>query len=87
MFKNWVKWACEHAQITKIGLSDGYGGETIPMTVRTGCDRQVFDDYLGNIGKTAKPVPDGTPPPAAGAGESNGHRMAPMMGSRPIFVP
>ncbi len=30
--ENWAKWASEYGQITKIGLSDGYGGETIPMT-------------------------------------------------------
>ena len=27
-----AEWASEHAPITKIGLSDGYPGGTIPMT-------------------------------------------------------
>jgi hypothetical protein len=29
-----AEWACEHGLITKIGLSDGYGGETIPMVLK-----------------------------------------------------
>ena len=49
MTKNWAKWGCEHALITKIGLSDGYGGETISMTVRIGYDRHGFDDYLEKL--------------------------------------
>ena len=51
MMKNWPKWACEHAQITKTGLSDGYGGETFPMMVRIGYDHHGYDDYLGNTGR------------------------------------
>ncbi len=31
-----VKWTPEHAQITKIGLSDRCGGRTLPVTVGYG---------------------------------------------------
>ena len=40
----------ELAQITKIGVSDGSGGETIPMTVKIGYCRSRFEGYLGNVG-------------------------------------
>ena len=46
---NWAKWACEHGQITKIWLSDGCWGETIPMTVKTGYCRGQFECYPGNV--------------------------------------
>jgi len=49
--KNWPKWACEHAKITKTGLSDGYGGETFLMMVRIGYDHHGYDDYVGNTGR------------------------------------
>ena len=50
MTTNLAKWASKYAQITKIWLSDGCGGETIPMTVRIAYDRRGFDNYLGIIG-------------------------------------
>ena len=50
MLNYWAKCAYEHAQFTKTGLSDGYRGETIQITVRIGHDRHGFDDYLGHIG-------------------------------------
>ena len=49
MVKNWVERASEHALITNVGLSDGYGGETISMTVGFGYDRRGFEGYLGNV--------------------------------------
>ncbi len=49
MTKNRAEWACEHGQITKIRLSHGCGGETIPMTVKIGSCRSRFDGYLGNV--------------------------------------
>ncbi len=57
MTKNWTKWACEHGQITKIRLSDGGGGETMPMTVKIGYCRSRFDGNLGNVSKEEKSVP------------------------------
>ena len=27
MVENWAEWASEHGQLTKIGISDGCGGE------------------------------------------------------------
>ena len=33
MTKTRAKWASEYSQITKIGLSEGGGGETIPRAV------------------------------------------------------
>ncbi len=47
--KNRAAWACEHGQITKIRLSDGRGGKTIPMTVKVGNCRSRFDGYAGNV--------------------------------------
>ncbi len=45
-----AEWACEHAKIAKIWLSDGRGSETIPMTVKIGCYQHRFEGYLGNVG-------------------------------------
>ena len=47
---NWTEWACEHGQITKIWLSDGCKGETMPMTVKIGYDHFEFEGYPGNVG-------------------------------------
>ncbi len=57
--------ACEHGQITKIRLSDGRGGGTIPVTVKIGYCRCRFEGYLGNVGKEgtmALPEVGSTPP-------------------------
>jgi len=32
--ENWVKWASENGQITKIALSEGCGGKPIPVVVK-----------------------------------------------------
>ena len=56
MTKNGTKWACEHGQITKIRLSDGGGGETMPMTVKIGYCRSRFDGNFGNVSKEEKSV-------------------------------
>jgi hypothetical protein len=50
MLENWAIWVSEHGQITKIGLSDGCGGETIPTVVKFGYGRNGFGGYLGNVG-------------------------------------
>ena len=50
MMKNRAGWASEHGQITKIGLSDGCGGETFTMAVEFGYGWGGFDGYLGNVG-------------------------------------
>jgi hypothetical protein len=50
MTKNWIKWASEYGQITKIGLSEGCGGKTITMVVGFGYCRRGFEGYLGNVG-------------------------------------
>jgi len=44
-----AEWASEHGRITKIGLSDGCGGETIPVAVGFGYYRSGFESYLGNV--------------------------------------
>ncbi len=49
MMKNRAEWASEHGQITKVWVSDGCGGETIPMTVRIGSCQSRFEGYLGNV--------------------------------------
>ena len=36
MTTNWAEWAFENGQITKIRPSDGGGGRTIPMVVKSG---------------------------------------------------
>jgi hypothetical protein len=46
MLENWAIWVSEHGQITKIGLSDGCGGETIPTVVKFGYGRNGFGGYL-----------------------------------------
>ena len=56
MMKNWAKRASEYGQITKIGLSEGCGGETIPMTVGTWYCRGRFGGYLGNARLTPSGV-------------------------------
>ncbi len=33
----------------KVWVSDGCGGETIPMTVRIGSCQSRFEGYLGNV--------------------------------------
>ncbi len=43
------KCACEHGQIANVWVSDGCGGETIPMTVRIGSCQSRFEGYLGNV--------------------------------------
>ncbi len=48
-----AKWASEHGQITKIGLSDGCGGKIAPEIVKIGYCRSGFDGYLGNVGLIA----------------------------------
>jgi hypothetical protein len=49
MTKSWAKCACGHGQIAKVWVSDGCGGETIPMTVRIGSCQSRFEGYLGNV--------------------------------------
>ncbi len=44
-----AEWASEHAQITNIGLSDGYGEKAILTAVQFGYDRHGSQGYLGNI--------------------------------------
>jgi hypothetical protein len=36
--------------ITKIGLADGYGGETIPVVLKFWYDQSELGGYLGNVG-------------------------------------
>ncbi len=50
MMKNRAEWVSEHAQITKIGLSDGCGGKTFTMAVEIGYGWGGIDGYLGNVG-------------------------------------
>jgi hypothetical protein len=45
-----AEWASEHGQITKIGVSDGCGGETIPTAVKLGYSQSGFGGYLGDVG-------------------------------------
>ncbi len=49
MMKNRTEWASEHGQITKVRVSDGCGGKTIPVTVIIVYRRSRFDDFLGNV--------------------------------------
>ncbi len=44
-----AEWASEHAQITNIGLSDGYGEKAILTAVQFGYDRHGSQGYLGNV--------------------------------------
>ncbi len=44
-----AEWASEHAQITNIGLSDGYGEKAILTAVQFGYDRHRSQGYLGNV--------------------------------------
>lgn len=39
-----------HGQITTFLLSDGCGGDTIPMTANTGYCRSRFEGYQGKVG-------------------------------------
>ena len=39
MAKNRAEWASGHRQLTRIGLSDGCGGELIPVAVQSGYHR------------------------------------------------
>jgi hypothetical protein len=50
MMKNRAGWASENGQTTKIRLSEGCGGKVISMAVQLGCNRNGFEDYLGNVG-------------------------------------
>ncbi len=36
MVENWAEWASGHGQLTKIGLSDSCGGETITTRCNLG---------------------------------------------------
>ena len=49
MMKNRAEWASEHGEITKVWVSDGCGGEPIPMTVRIVSCQSQFEDYLENV--------------------------------------
>ena len=42
---NWTKWASEHGQIIKSGLSENYGGETILTTAKNGYFLNRFEGY------------------------------------------
>jgi len=50
MAKNMGKWPSGHGQLTKIRLSEGYGGKTISTAAQFGCDHHGFKGYLGNVG-------------------------------------
>ena len=50
MAKNRAEWASGHRQLTRIGLSDGCGGELIPVAVQSGYHRNKFGGHLGNVG-------------------------------------
>ena len=50
MAKNRAEWASGHRQLTRIGLSDGCGGELIPVAVQSGYHRNKFEGHLGNVG-------------------------------------
>jgi len=43
-------WAAGHGHLTKICLSNGFGGKTIPVVAKFGCGRNEFEGYLGNVG-------------------------------------
>jgi hypothetical protein len=49
---NAEKSTSEYGQMTKIGLSEGCGGKTIPMAVALGYAHHGFLGYLRRIGKT-----------------------------------
>ncbi len=49
MMTKLAEWASEHGRITKIGLSEGCGGETIPVAVGFGYCRSGFESYLGIV--------------------------------------
>ena len=53
MAKNRAEWASGHRQLTRIGLSDGCGGELIPVAVQSGYHRNKFEGHLGNVGLMA----------------------------------
>lgn len=44
MVKNWAEGASRHRQLTKIGLSDGCGGETIVSFVRTAANETRYSE-------------------------------------------
>ena len=50
MAKNRAEWASGHRQLTRIGLSEGCGGELIPVAVQSGYHRNKFEGHLGNVG-------------------------------------
>ena len=55
MAKNRAEWASGHRQLTRIGLSDGCGGELIPVAVQSGYHRNKFEGHLGNVGSKHSP--------------------------------
>ena len=50
MAKNMGKGPSGHGQLTKISLSEGYGGKTITTAAQFGYDHHGFKGYLGNVG-------------------------------------
>ena len=56
MAKNRAEWASGHRQLTRIGLSDGCGGELIPVAVQSGYHRNKFEGHLGNVGQVLVPM-------------------------------
>ncbi len=42
-------WAAGHGHLTKICLSNGFGGKTIPVVAKFGCGRNEFEGYLVNV--------------------------------------
>ena len=54
MMKNRAEWAFEHAQITKICLSDLCRRKTLPVVVGFGYHRRGFEGYLGNVGSNGQ---------------------------------
>ena len=57
MAKNRAEWASGHRQLTRIGLSDGCGGELIPVAVQSGYHRNKFEGHLGNVGMIGRSIP------------------------------
>ena len=55
MAKNRAEWASGHRQLTRIGLSDGCGGDLIPVAVQSGYHRNKFEGHLGNVGLSLWP--------------------------------
>ena len=45
-----AKSTSEHGTTTKIGASDGCGGNTVPLVPERGYDYQGFGDHLRNVG-------------------------------------